>query len=256
MTRAGLPENWEELTTDYVLGNLGSPDAEEFKRLLETHPELKTEVAQLQEVIALVPYSLPSQAPPPHLRDRVLAAAQTKMSSPLMRRQRWIAWGGAIAAILVGALAVDNYRLRQQLQVSEKVAIDNSQLKQQLQDAQAFKNLIQQPTTLVYALKGAGETPAASGRVVFNAGQRQAIVVVRDLPKLPPGQLYRLWALSTKGEVVYCGQFDTEKAGAAVERFTTDQAPESLAVAEMRITQEIANTPPIPKGPAVMTSAL
>jgi anti-sigma-K factor RskA len=256
MTRPGLPENWEELTTDYVLGNLGSPDAEEFKRLLETYPELKAEVAQFQEVIALVPYSLPSQAPPPHLRDRVLAAAQSKMLAPLARRQRWVAWGGAIAAILVGALAVDNYRLRQQIHGAERLAVDNSQLKQQLQDAQAFKNLIQQPATLVYALKGAGETPAASGRVVFNAEQRQAIVVVRDLPELPPGQLYRLWALTAKGEVVYCGQFDTEKTGTAVEKFTTDQAPAPLSVAEMRITQEVANTPPIPKGPAVMTSVL
>jgi len=129
-------------------------------------------------------------------------------------------------------------------------------LQQQLQDAQAFENLIQQPTTLVYALKGAGETPAASGRVVFNAEQRQAIVVVRDLPKLPSGQLYRLWALTAKGEVVYCGQFDTQKAGTAVERLRTAQAPESLSVAEMRITQEVANTPPVPKGPAVMTSLL
>jgi anti-sigma-K factor RskA len=143
MTTPRLPENWEELLTDYALDNCGSPEAEVFQRLLESHPELQTEVTQLQQVLALVPYSLPQQNPPPRLRAAILTAAQTETSAQhppkvvdLAAGRRWKIWRGvstAIAAILVAALAVDNYRLRQTLQSTP-----------------SFESILKQPDTQIY----------------------------------------------------------------------------------------------------------
>jgi anti-sigma-K factor RskA len=244
MTTSRLPENWEELTTDYVFGNLSAQDAKTVEHLLTADPELQTDILRLQEILGLLPYSLPQPTPPPALRSTILAAAQTDTVSAARtidrRRNRWLVTS-AVAATLLVALAVDNYRLRQQIQ-SHKL------LQSQVQT-------LQQASTQVYALKGTGEPAAARGSVFFNVDQQEALVAVQDLPDLPPEQIYRLWALTAAGQVFFVGQFDTTTGSTTIETLAIAQRP-NLPVTELRITQELVSTPLVPKGQAVMTSAL
>lgn len=241
MTTSELPENWEVLLTDYVFGNLKDAEVEAFSRLLTSHPELQVEVNQLQAVVALMPYSLPPQEPPSHLRAAILNAAQTQESldktSPV--RRVWLGVGVTIAALLIAALAIDNHRLRQSLQ-----------------NAQSIQSLLEQPDTRVYTLKGVGKDTAALGRVIWSLGQRQAIVSVQNLPSLPTGQVYRLWGLTAGGGVFYYGQFDTNAEKTVWE--TIALAPDSPGwrVAELRVTPELSSSPLTPKGSAVLSSAL
>lgn len=242
MTTSELPEKWEVLLTDYVFGNLSNSEVEAFRRLLTSHPELQVEVNQLQEVVALMPYSLPLQEPPSRLRATILEAAQAQAYYPEDRvapvRRLWSV-GFTIAALLIAALAIDNHRLRQDLQ-----------------NAQSIQSLLQQPDAQVYTLKGVGKATAASGRVIWSLGQREAIVSVQKLPSLPTGQVYRLWGLTAGGGVFYYGQFDTNAEKTAWE--TIALAPDSPGwrVAELRVTPELSSSPPMPKGSAVLSSAL
>ena len=244
------PDNWEDLTADYVLGNLTPEEAEAFKALVAAHPHLSTQVEQLQEVLALMPYSLPPQGPPPHLRTAILDAAQAlgQMPHPSRNwgdRRRWVVAGGAIAALLVAALGVDNIRLRQQLQ-----------------QTQVVQRTLQQPDSVVYTIQGvepatgAGTKPQAAGMVVVDDRHQTILVIAQNMPLLPAGQAYRLWGVSQSGQVIYCGQFQPNYQGVTTATLTLSSQIESFQVPEVRITQELATAPPYPAGPLVMSGIL
>lgn len=251
MTQAALPDRWQELIAGHALGDLSPEEAEEFRRLLEAHPALAQEVTQLQEAMALLPYALPDVEPPPQLRSTLLAAAQTQpqFSTSAPRRAtrgihpRWWGVGGAIAAVLVGALALDNYQLRQQ-------ANDN-----QANDNQAIIDLLQQPNTQVYALAGTDNAVGASGSLVVNPDQTQLVIFVKNLPALPTGQAYRLWAMPNAGATpLYCGQFNTTLEAVATTTWTPPNSSCTAIAAQILLTAESTTAPPVPAGDLVMQS--
>ncbi|MGK7928402.1 MAG: hypothetical protein AB4290_24700 [Spirulina sp.] len=104
------PSRLEELMAGFVMGNLSPEEAEEFQHLLARDPRLIHESHLLQEILECLPYGLPEEEPPPQLRDRILAGARNPRRSLPFKT-----FAGAIAAVLVLALGIDNYRLRQSL---------------------------------------------------------------------------------------------------------------------------------------------
>jgi anti-sigma-K factor RskA len=269
-----LPENWQELMAGYALGDLSPEEAEAMQRLLAENPGLTLEVASLQEVLALVPYALSQQAPPPQLRERILAAAylqpdtqppaqsiasaaQSEMQpAPVLplpfrpaaerltpRSSPWIsrayAMGGAIAAAALLALGVDNYRLRQESQEAKSVIA-----------------ALQQRGTQTYTLEGTDQANAASGSLVVAQGQR-VIIVAKNLPVLPAGQVYRLWAMPSNSKTpAFCGQFNARTEDAVTTQWLAPEATCQSTTVQMLITSEKASDPPVPKGTLVMRSRI
>ncbi|MBD2461120.1 anti-sigma factor [Oscillatoria sp. FACHB-1407] len=240
MTHSALPDNWEELMADYVLGNLTPPEAEQFKQLIDTHPEVAAEVTQLQEVLHLIPYAI-AQQPPAHLRDRLLSQAQAPNETSRLTRSRrspvrWIGMVSTAAAVLVAVLlGADNYRLRQELADTRQVT-------------QALK----QPDTFIETLTGDDN---AAGRVIVDSNQQHLVIVVQNLPALPPGQTYRLWAIADQ-TVNFWGQFETDANGTAIANLTIPAPQSNLSNIELRITVESVAAPPTPQGPVVLQSSL
>ncbi|NJN90863.1 MAG: hypothetical protein HC878_11130 [Leptolyngbyaceae cyanobacterium SL_5_14] len=108
MIRPSLPENWEELIAGYALNDLSPEEAKLVEQLLDENPALMGEVNQLQEVLALLPYGLPRQEPPSHLRLTILEAAQEGARTPKPRRRThriWLELSGAVAVFV--AIASD-----------------------------------------------------------------------------------------------------------------------------------------------------
>lgn len=286
----GLPENWQELIAGYALGDLSPDEAEELQRLLTENPDLSAEVVSFQEVLALMPYAIAQQDPPLPLRDKILTAAQAlapdqnnsqthvqggsaasaaiAASDPLPTRNRrrsvkaaysevasemaseapgtgnrrrqvaGLVGYGAIAAVTLLTLGFDNYRLRQENQ-----------------NAQAVIAALQQRGTLTYALEGTEKADTASGSLVVSPSQ-QVIVVAKDLPVLPAGQVYRLWAMPPSGtNPTFCGQFNPGQAGGVSQWVAPGKACQSTTV-QMLITSEQASDPPVPKGSLVMKSRI
>ena len=268
MTYPPLPENWQELMAGYALGNLSSEETESLQLLLTENPELVSEVDHFQEVLALMPYALPEPEPSPRLRDTILSQAQAdknpvgifreEQSLPPSQKHRgnrpWLAisgravsWqtvGGAIAALFLMTLAIDNYRLHQQMQQNQ---ITVGQLQQTAKTNAALIAALQQPNAQLYALQGTQKT---SGSLVVDPAQNQ-VTIVNDLPQLPQGQVYRLWAIAANAtQPTYCGEFN---AG-AIASWSAPEAVCSKKVTQMLITAELASDPPIPKGALVMKS--
>jgi anti-sigma-K factor RskA len=238
--------------TDYVLGHLSPDEAERFEHVLETNPDLKQDVDRLRDVLNLMPHALPNVDPPPHLRSAILDAAQASSdrsvstvssSRPVLRvvRQRspltWISLGSAAAAILLAVnLAVENYRLRQDLK-----------------EAQVISQMLQQPNTAIHTLTGVEN--AANGRIAINPEQGQVLLAIHNLPEPPSGKTYRLWAVAGQS-VTYCGQFETNANGETQAQLTLPSTIPNLDASELRITLESASAPFSPEGPLVMKSGL
>lgn len=255
MTRSVRPDDWQDLLAGYALGNLSSEEVEALQQLLIEHPELAVEVDRLQEVLALIPYDVPEQEPPAHLKDTILAAAQadqgipqlfpppelpvTQPAKPARRRNltRWFSVGGVVAAAALLALGIENYRLRQTVQAD-----------------QAIISTLQQPGAALYALEGTENAAQASGSIVV-APNRQVLVVAQNLPPLPQGQAYRLWALSANAkQPAYCGQFNTSTAGTVSSLWSASEARCSNDPTQLLVTAELVSAPPVPQGDLVLKS--
>ncbi len=263
MTYSPLPENWQELMAGYALGDLSSEEAELLQRLLTENPDLTSEVDQFQEVLALMPYALPEPEPPSRLRNTILSQAQAdknpvgifqeerSLSDSQKPREKvfrqvasWQNLGGAIAALLLITLAVDNYRLHQQMQQNQ---ITIGKLQQAAEPKTALATALQQPNAQLYALEGTQKT---SGSLVVVPAKNQ-VTIVNDLPQLPKGQVYRLWAIAANAtKPTYCGEFN---AG-AIATWSAPVAACGKNVTQMLITAELATDPQIPKGELVMKS--
>jgi anti-sigma-K factor RskA len=250
MTGFFPPEQLEELLTGYVLGDLSTDEVEVLHRLLMARPELKTELAQLQEVVALLPYALPEvqQAQPsPQLRDRILTAA----AQPIPQRDRssrfaawpWSRMIASVAAIAAVAVGLDNYRLRQEL----------GQVQAQMNQQAEIVATLQQPASRLVSLQGT-QASAASGSVVLDAQNQKLVIAAQQLPPLPANQIYRLWAV-VEDRKIACGDFNTSPTGTVSKSLLIPVDACNSPRAKLVVTREPFPSPSQPVGNAVLTSA-
>ncbi len=273
-----------ELAPLYALNLLDESDRRWVEEQITDNPELAAELADYQATANVLPYAAPPEPMAATLKDRLLqrlaqestpdtaaiapsatidqfepspttptppADSPTRELSvdgqqessrsrvvPFQRRRGvWRQAAGAVAVLVAIALLADNYRLRQNAQADRAIVAT-----------------LQQPGSVVYTLKGTDKAATASGSLVVNASNQAAVALVQNLPALPSGKAYRLWAVP-KGATkpTYCGQFNNTRTGTV--RWSLPEAVCSTSVAQMLITAESASDPPIPAGPLVMKSA-
>jgi len=231
-------ETLEDLMTRSVLGELRGDEARRLAQLVTERPALAAEVERLRHAYGLMAYAVVTP-PPADLRARVLAAASGRAARPgrgvrVLTASRVV---GSIAALLILGLAWDGHRLRQELQLQHDVAATLQQ-----------PNVVQQ-----FALAGNGVSLAA-GTVVLDLDAKRAAVAIRGLPRLPAGQVYRLWARVGDGAVP-CGQFNADEHGKVVSQFPIPVDAYTSPVRELFLNVEPAAQGPHPVGPTVMRSA-
>lgn len=255
MTRFTQPENWQDLLAGYALGDLSPEEAEALQQILIEQPELSAEVDCLQEVLALMPYGLPEHEPPLHLKESILTAAAAELPAPLAkpsRRSRWLGLATAAAAAALLGLSLSNYQL-QQAQKANRLVI--AALQQEAATSRPIISALQQPKAKPYALTGAGATAKASGTIVLARQQQQIAIVAQNLPRLPQGQAYRLWAMPQNSKTpAYCGEFNTNVDGTVSMLWPAESAACSGNPAQLLITAEQMTAPPLPQGELVMKS--
>jgi hypothetical protein len=82
----------------------------------------------------------------------------------------------------------------------------------------------------------------------------KAILALQNLPTLPEGEAYHLWAF-TQDKKILCGKFNTTPSGQIVSVLPVPVKEYSSTVKFMRISRESIATTPNPKKKAlVMTS--
>jgi hypothetical protein len=229
-----LSEQEQALLAGYVLGDLTPEEAQQLEQLVRDRPDVLSEISAMQASYELLPQTVERADPPPGLRSRVLAEAPQGDTSAI-RQRPWRAVLAVLGAIALLGLIIDNFRLRQQLQLVQGVEIERTAA------------ILRQPNSRLITLE-ATEGGDAAGTLMFTPGQWQEVIVsLGDLPPLPPEQIYRMWLGLDNGDVIFCGEFNTNSDGTVFVRLTPEaNPPQGVKATRLFVTVNDRAEPLIP----------
>jgi hypothetical protein len=229
------PEPWSELLAGRVLGDLNPAEIEMVDRYLAEHPEQQAEVASLILTVDLLPLTLPADFPPVALKQQIIQIAESEaianqftLSPAKIEPQFSNVWRSAIAGLgllIFGGLGWQNYHLSQEL-ATVRQNLTNTKVdlarqidapeerihKQTSKTYQSVVNLLQQPNNRFFSLKSTGKKPVGMGSLIMSPQQSSAVLTLRAVSPISPGQVYRIWAMNGDEEIA-CGDFLPDAAG-------------------------------------------
>jgi anti-sigma-K factor RskA len=239
MTRP-LDDAAEVLAVQYVLGELRPDEAVAFERRLATEEALAVEVGRLRRTLGALPFATETE-PPPGLRERIVAAAEAQGRRPARargpRRIVWSRFAAAAAAALALAFGLDSYRVRRELTLQRELAA----------------TLLEPNVVQSFALAGLGRAGGAYGTVALDMDAKKGAVVLKGLPALAAGQVYRLWA-KVGDKDVPCGDFGVRPDGQVLAQFVVPVESYTAPLGRLFVTVEPSGQGAAPSGPTVMQS--
>ncbi|MBE9138586.1 anti-sigma factor [Nodosilinea sp. LEGE 07088] len=262
---SALSEDDLILVEDYVLGELSPEAAAAVEQRIRSDPMMRQELCALQATLRLLPQAVPIAEPSPDLGDRIMSAYTLRnqtlapanrpespspqltghpMTRPTLPWGRVAAGTAAALALLLGA---DNLRLRQALSEADPP------------QAESVATILQQPKSRLVALQGEGNAAAdAAGTLLFTPGQWQQVVVsLGNLPPVPPEEIYRMWLTLENGQVIFCGEFNTDALGNIfVELRPNETVPQGVKATGIFVTVESTSAPLEPTGDRVMAGSI
>lgn len=252
-----LSDDEKMLAAGYVLGDLTPEEVASLERLLTEKSSVVKEIHALQASYELIPQSLSIISPPAHVRAKIAAASKSGVDTPQLKPARFV-WKILFGLATLGALllAADNFRLRYRLaqeaptdQIAEEASTD--QVAEEV-PTDRVASILQQPNSRLISLTSS-ESEAA-GTLLFTPGNwKEVIVSLGDLPPLPPEQVYRMWLELENGEVIYCGEFNTDADGSVYVRFTPSETPpKGVKTTQLFVTVDASETSPSSEGERVM----
>ena len=196
----------------YALGLASEAERREFEAHLPTCAECRRELAEIRRVNEALAMAAPrAAAPPAALRRRIVDAAEQDRRPRTTRRSTlpwWIAAAASIAAVFLGA---------QWLSVSSELSEMRAELastRDRLTIAESLRASAERTATentsrlavltaadsITIPLAGQPPSPNATGRVVWSP-TRGVIFSAANLPPLPAGRVYQLWAVTAPAPV-------------------------------------------------------
>jgi flagellar motor protein MotB len=269
------PTEWSELLAGYVLGDLTTAEIATVEAYLASSTAAQQELQKLQAALSLVTETAPlmaisAESTPANtseiaslerLRARIVApVAQTVSPSVARRKQQvltWLGWGlGTVSTILAATFGWQSYQLDRQLQVArQEVQQQQDQLQQSKQqltvaqkEVQNQQALLGQSGNKLLAIDGMEAGGKSTGSLVMSPAMDTAVLVLQNVPPLPAGKVYRMWAVVDNTEMP-CGDFLPDRNGQVFKKTSLKDWEKAKTVV---MTIESAKESPIPEGDAVM----
>ena len=184
--------HYADTVAAYLLGALAPSERSEFEQHLASCAQCQADLTSLHVAADALPLAVPPVAPPPQLRERLMATvhAEAELLSaagpaadrprPARRRRRFAPLFARPAALAgaVGALAVG-------------VAVGFGVGSSTSEDQTKTQTVVQVRT--VQAAVDARAAPGGNAVIVLRDGV--ATLRVRGLPAPPPGKVYEVWLL-------------------------------------------------------------
>jgi anti-sigma-K factor RskA len=236
-------EHWHEQGEIYALGALDEQELKEFEAHLASGCAIcQAYVRETRETLMLLHRTITPETPPASVKARVLDDIGREKVAPLVatRRQTWRRWqvitgtlaAGIVGAVVAGTLITKRYEPRHTIYTS-------------------VINLLRDPATRDLPLYGAGPTPKAAGRFLWNESG-EGHIFVTNLPAAPEGKMYAVWTIAQGSAPRYVGTIGTDRTGQGglhINVARSDQPVETFAV-----TLEPVGTTAAPTGPMVLVS--
>ena len=234
---------WDELLAGYVLGDLSPEEIVKVKEYLAQNPELRTEIANLETTLSLLPLSLPQTTPSKSIRENILQSAQVSLiSSPSLpigkKPQIWILLIVGLGAMAMTVIGFTNYRLQQKLAVAET-------------ELSSYKDaiaLLRKPNNRLLAIKSMKDQQQSSGSLLIAPQEQTAMLSLQNISPLPQGKVYRMWAF-VDGKKVACAEFIPNQEGKVFLKLPLENWANTTTIA---VTIEPSAETPEPTGETVM----
>lgn len=216
--RSKACDELRDLLAAYAIGAVDDDEVMRIEAGLIDCAGLVDEWARLNTLDAELAAHVQQVAPPPHLLGSVLEAARASRRSS----RGWLGWAAAAAAVLL--LIVTNVFWLSRPSAPELRAI----------------NL---PTA------AEGEVSGATGRVVWTAGEGEAVLIAQDFPELTPDMAYQAWV--RRGETLTSlGVFRVDDTGRGALTFDAALLGDSFDI--LGVTREpLGGSPGPTSGPVV-----
>ncbi len=205
-------ESLSELLAGYVLGDLTPAEIEIVDRYLTEHPEQQAALASLRLPLDLLSLALPEHNPPASLRQQIVEIAQAESVATSLavkplpanhRSPQWV-WRSIVGlgVSLLAGMWWYNCRLCDELALA----------KQNLSAYQSVISLLQQPNNRFLALKNTHGKSMGMGSLVMVPQKSAAVLTLQQIPALPQGKVYRVWAIMGDEEMA-CADFLPDDRG-------------------------------------------
>ncbi len=283
-------ERFRDLAIEHLLQGLEGDALREFRAEMERRgADGERELARLREVMGSLALAAPPVDPPEALRSRLVTQIEAEVSekaptaegrpggdvaagdrkvTPI--RPEWGRWGVAaagIAAALAFVFGLGNVELRNQaalmqasldsartaLAVAEGEAAAADSLRRTLAGAEAALGIAGSRGASSVMLSGTEAQPFAWARAFIDPVTGRALLLIHDLPVLPPDTVYQLWAI--RGDTpVPAGTLTVGADGSG--RLESEDADLWLGANVLAVTVEPAPGRLAPTGPIVLAGSL
>lgn len=213
------------LIEQYVLGLTTPEETQEVERYAQAFPDIKEEINALRRSIEqyAAQYAVP---PPEHLKGKILSEIETtgrssqssgtkaKSTSEVFQRVRL-----QFAALLLVAVGAISWLLWKQNQLQNNYQQLSSEfytlrsqctsLQEQYEASQQVVAFVKGSDTQVIHLRGTALSPEAHAIVYWNEKNQTAYLSIDEMPPLPPGKQYQIWA-DVEGEMINSGLLSTD----------------------------------------------
>lgn len=219
---------YDDLVLRYALGELTEAERRELAAETLSRGGSRAEMDALHEAFASLALLAEPETPPAALRERVMSALEDQdgQAAPRQDAERATAprpsvlWPLVAIAAVVAAIALGLNTMRMQRGLSDTRAelqlarAEAEQAQVVLRDS--LSDLVQDVSTIVSAnavtLSGTSPDVVGRARVFVDVDSGRTLLLVDDLPVLPPGKVYQLWAI--RGETPSsAGAFRLERPG-------------------------------------------
>ncbi|GAB3349611.1 anti-sigma factor [Arachidicoccus ginsenosidivorans] len=232
---------------NYVLGLLSEKENREVMAMMERHYEVASHVRSLEE--SLETYGrLYTVEPPSELKSLImnqirdlkvkdeakedkpaLTTSPAQLVSPKVLRDQISIWrklaiaGTIILMVSIGFNIYLSSQKHRASQLATRLALQNKQLSKNttllndsLSQIQKQVTLLANPDIRPVVMKGVKQHPAFNVTVYWNTNDQTVYLGKSDLPTLPTGKVYQLWAI-VDGKPVDLGLYTPKKANLPVQ---------------------------------------
>jgi anti-sigma-K factor RskA len=243
-------ERFEELIPIYALGALDGEELREVEEHLKTGcTACETMLREEENMVSLFPYSVHTPTPSPRVKRRLFERIKKKNRiaeepyRPGFWEGLWPVWltvGGVGALALIMFLFVSNLSLRHRINGLE---IEMSRINEQTAREREIAVFLENPDVSVVNLVGLKPGLKSRGRMLWDRRQNKALFYGIDLPLVPPGKTYQLWAIADSTPISM-GIFKVDESGDTVMRMESVPA----SVQRFAVTLEPDGGVPLPTG--------